>query len=135
MPRRVRVAVGLLVTVLLIGLVRILIEPSPVGPELPRWFAPVVGGFSLLVNALLVYAIATGRQWALFLSIALLVFGVRISILHLKEQSLRFLIVSAGQLLTQAVAYLLLLTTASRRWFRAAREFRKSKSRIMETTR
>jgi hypothetical protein len=135
MPRPARLAVGLLVTVLVMGLVRMLIEPWQIGPELPSWFAPVVGGSSLLVNALLIYAIGTGRQWALFLSVGLLLFGIRISLLHLNEQSQSFLVVSAGQLLAQAVAYLLLFTSASRQWFIAARHFRRSKSRAMEARR
>jgi len=128
MPLPGKVALGLLVAVVLGGLVRMLLEPAPVDPTLPIWFGPVVGGVTFLLLALLVYAIATGRRWALILSAALFVIGLPASFPFLQEQSPRALVVSGGQALASVVAYVLLFTKRSRQWFRAAREFRRSKS-------
>ena len=129
MPLPGKVALGLLVAVLPVGLLRMLLEPAPVDPVLPSWFGPVVGGLTFLVLALLVYAIATGRRWALILSVALFVIGLPASLPFLQEQSPRALVVSGGQVLASAAAYVLLFTKTSREWFRAAREFRRSKVR------
>ena len=74
-----------------------LLEPAPVDPTLPIWFGPVVGGVTFLLLALLVYAIATGRRWALILSVALFVIGLPASLPFLQEQSPRALVVSGGQ--------------------------------------
>jgi hypothetical protein len=95
MPLPGKVALGLLVAVLPVGLVRMLLEPAPVDPVLPSWFGPVVGGLTFSVLALLVYAIATGRRWALILSVALFVIGLPASLPFLQEQSPRALMTLA----------------------------------------
>jgi hypothetical protein len=125
MPRSVKVALSLLVAVLGVGLVRMLLEPTPVDPALPTWFGPVVGGLTLLFLAFLVGAIATGRRWALVLSVVLFVMGLPASLSFLKEGSLAGLLVFGGQTLAGGAAYVLLFTKASRQWFREAREFRR----------
>lgn len=117
----------LLVAILVVGLSRTLLEPLPVDPRLPTWFGPVVGGITFLVMALLAWAIATGRRWALVVSVILLIVGLPTSVPFLQEQSVGGLLVFGGQTLAGAVAYALLFTYASRQWFRASQEFRTSK--------
>lgn len=128
MPRAAKVALSLLLAVLVVGLMRMLREPAPVDPALPTWFGPVVGGLTLLFLAFLVGAIATGRRWALVLSVVLFVVGLPPSVSLLKEGSLAGLLVFGGQTLAGGAAYVLLFTKASRQWFRAAREFRRRKT-------
>lgn len=128
MPRPAKVALSLLVAVLVVGLVRMLLEHAPVDPALPTWFGPVVGSFTLLLVAFLVSAIATGRRWALVLSVVLFVVGLPASLSFLREYGLGGLLVFVGQTLASGAAYVLLCTEASRQWFRAAREFRRRKT-------
>jgi hypothetical protein len=128
MPWPAKLALSLLVAVLVVGLVRTLRQPAPVDPALPAWFGPVVGSLTFLFAAFLVGAIATGRRWALVLSVVLFVVGLPASLSFLKEDSLAGLLVFGGQTLAGGAAYGLLFTKASRRWFRAAREFRRLKS-------
>jgi uncharacterized membrane protein len=128
MPRSVKIALSLLVAALVVGLVRMLLEPAPVDPALPAWFGPVVGGLTFLLLALLVGAMATGRRWALVLSVVLFVVGLPASLSLLRDRSLGGLLVSGGQTLAGGIAYVLLCTRASRQWFRAARELRRRQS-------
>lgn len=128
MPRPAKLALSLLVAVLGVGLVRMLLEPAPVDPALPTWFGPVVGSLTFLFLAFLVGAIATGRRWALVLSVVLFVVGLPASLAFLKAPSLGGLLVFVGQTLASGAAYVLLCTEASRQWFRAAREFRRRKT-------
>lgn len=123
-----KLALSLLVAVLVVGFVRMLLEPAPIDPALPPWFGPVVGGLTLLFIAFLVGAIATGRRWALVLSVVLFVVGLPASLSFLKEHGLGGLLVFVGQTLAGGAAYVLLCTKASRQWFRAAREFRRRKT-------
>ena len=127
MPRPAKLALSLLVAALVVGLVRMLLEPAPVDPALPTWFAPVVGGLTFLFLAFLVGAMATGRRWALFLSVVLFVVGLPASLSFLKESSLAGLLVFGGQTLAAGAAYVLLFTKAARQWFGAAREARRLK--------
>jgi len=128
MPRAAKLALSLLVAVLVVGLVRMLLEPAAVDPALPIWFGPVVGGLTFLFLAFLVGAMATGRRWALVLSVVLFIVGLPASLSLLKEHGLGGLLVFGGQTLAGGAAYVLLCTKASRRWFRATREFRRRKS-------
>jgi len=128
MPRSVKLALSLLVAVLVVGFVRMLLEPAPVDAALPPWFGPVVGGLTLLFLAFLVGAIATGRRWALVLSVVLFVVGLPAFLSFLKDDRLAGLLVFGGQTLAGGAAYVLLFTKASRQWFREAREFRGRKT-------
>jgi hypothetical protein len=124
-PPSVNTALGLLVAVLVFGLARIVfLDTLPVNRDLPTWFNPSVVTVSFLVNALLIYAIETGRRWALIVSVALFVVGVPMSVRYLREASVSLLAVSVAQLLMAVAAYLLLFTSAARRWFRAVRELK-----------
>ena len=109
-----------------------LLEPAAVDPALPPWFAPVVGGLTLLFLAFLVGAIATGRRWALVLSVILFVVGLPASLSFLKGQSLGGLLLFGGQTLAGGTAYVLFCTKPSRQWFRAARELRRRRSEKLD---
>jgi len=124
----VKLALSLLVAILVVGLVRMLLEPAPGDPALPAWFGPVVGSLTLVFVAFLVGAMATGRRWALVLSVVLFVVGLPASLSFLKEYGRGGLLVFVGQTLASGAAYGLLCTKASRQWFGAAREFRRRKS-------
>jgi hypothetical protein len=124
-PRPAKLALGLLVAVLIVGLVRMLVEAAPGDPALPTWFTPVVGGLTFVFVAFLVGAIASGRRWALVLSVVLFVVGLPASLAVLKADSVAGLFLFGGQTLAGGAAYALLLTKSSRQWFRAAREFRR----------
>ena len=128
-PAPAKVALGLLVAVLLVGLVRMLLEPAPVDPSLPTWFTPVVGSLTFVLLAFLLGAIASGRRWALVLSIVLFVAGLPASLALLKGDSVALVLLVGGQTLVAGTAYVLLLTRSSRQWLRAAREFRKLRAR------
>jgi hypothetical protein len=127
MPRSAKIAVGMLVAVLAVGLVRTLTAPPPDDPRVPAWFAAVVGSVTLVILAALVAAIATGRRWALVVSIVVLVAGLPLAHLTPSAGGNRGWLVSSAQILASGVAYVLLWTRSSREWFGAARGFRRGK--------
>ena len=131
-PQPVKLALSLLVAGLVVGLVMMLLEPAPIDPALPTWFGPVVGGLTLLFLVFLVGVIATGRRWALVLSVVLFAVGLPASLSFLKEHGLGGLLVFVGQILAGGAAYVLLCTKASGQWFRAARESRRRRSERLD---
>lgn len=124
MPLRVEIAVILFVITLVIGLVRAWLQPAPVELDMPILFIPLVAIISFILLAILVCLIATGRRWAVILSLLLFLLGLPSTVFVLGMQSVSEIVVSSIQLLFQVTAYTLLFTKESRRWFAESRAYR-----------
>lgn len=126
-PWEAKVAVRLLVLLLVVGLARTLFEPMPVDPNVPAWFVLLLGSITFLWAALFVYLIATGRRWALILSVVMFFAGLLLSLPFLAEENVGMVVAFSIQSLACLVAYGLLFTKASRIWFSESRAYRKAR--------
>lgn len=126
MPRTVRVALGLLVGSLLVGVVRGFTAPQTPDPSLPSWFGSAIRGITMALLALLVAAIALRRRWALLIIAVLFVLGLPAVMVFPPEPGGGFVgwVALLVQTVTQAVAIGLLFGRPARLWFDASRQSR-----------
>src|SRR5207245_1793608 len=107
-----------------VGLLRLPFEPSPPDPNLPSWFATVVGSITLLFIATITFLISQGRNWARILFLLMFIAGVPTMFAVASELQSQLAgrpgatLLLALQSLAQLGALVLLFTSASNSWFR-----------------
>ena len=131
-PTAARSAAYILYAVVAVGALRRAFEVGVPAPNLPTWFAPVVGSITLLFLAAIAFLIAQGRNWARILFLLLFIAGVPTMYAVASELQARLsgrpgaTALLVLQSLAQLVATILLFTPASNSWFRAAKAHRRA---------
>ncbi|NIQ39701.1 MAG: hypothetical protein GTN81_14100 [Proteobacteria bacterium] len=128
MPPLVKVTVILLFSSLAFSVLMMLfVSLSP--SQLPGWFAPVVGGISVVIMGFLTWAIASGRRWALNVYLILFILGIPASLeiaTRMPDGQPASFMGLLAQTLAQVIALAILFGRVPTSWFAAHRSARKA---------
>jgi hypothetical protein len=131
-PLHASIGIWILYAGLAIGLLRMLLDPDPSDPNIPNWFAPVVGSITLVLMAAIVAAMGSGRNWARILFLLMFIAGLPVmyaiaadlaAMLSGRPGATAILVI---QTCSQAAALVLVFTPSSNSWYRAAKAYRLS---------
>ena len=126
MPGSVKIAVGLLIGSLLVGVGKWLTEPVPEQYLSTRWFGVLLLGVVVTLLAALMGAVASGRRWAAVVFAVVFVVSLPSAVERQNEVGVSSLegATLLLQTVTQLIAMLLLFRPPARVWFEAARKGR-----------